>query len=503
MMNDHKRLLLINMEYTQDEINEPINMDILLQCIPYDLFPESSIKTIYRDLQDTAEDLLCYSDVILISSKISSFERLKGLLSRCTSQIVFVGGVLAIGEYTELANLFHNVIFNTGEAETNMEALLRIAYYSSSVEDAKQSIISQRISNVCFVNNQKLYVSERDVCDLSLVQSPIHHKLQDVIRKNGLVRMETSRGCPWNKCSFCIMPWRFCGSKWRAFSNEKIENEINEIIEGGANQVYFTDEDFIGNYQHIVDLCDIITRCKQKYHRNVSFGGSTSVMTLLNLGNNLEPCLLMMQNAGVNRFFIGIESGSESQLTRYKKGVTVDMNERIIRILRQYKFEIDYGFIMFDAETNLEELEENLEFLDRTGLRSSFSRFSKRLRLTPHTEFCRNYHERRLVDSKINLDEMMYEYKFCDPIIQLINDCVDQLDEHVLSEMYRLQAFVRSGADSKEREIAEKKLLFLRNCTYSFLKQCVKYIRESDSDNVEEKIISLMMNHIKISEDFV
>lgn len=127
-----------------------------------------------------------------------------------------------------------------------------MAVVAQTIAQLKEMICRKKTPNVCFYYEPTggIYRSKRTVCGLKDKCPPIHHKLNDVIKNDGLVRMETSRGCPWNKCSFCIMPWKFCGEKWRAFSNEKIEIEIKYLIDNGAREVLFTDEDFVCNYEH-------------------------------------------------------------------------------------------------------------------------------------------------------------------------------------------------------------------------------------------------------------
>lgn len=475
-----KKVLFINMEYTQDEINEPINIDIILQYVPQELFNESDITLIYRDLSDIENVMMEDFDIVLISTKISSFPQMRSLLDLCKEKLVIVGGILAICAFDELARLYPNVIFNTGEGETNIKSLLQLAYTASTINGFKQEIIDNKISNICFYDetSERIYCSKRTVCDLKLQEYPKHYKLDEIIAKKGLVRMETSRGCPWNKCSFCIMPWKFCGETWRSFSSKKIENEISYLIKNGATQILFTDEDFVGNYEHISSLCSIIKKCTLSYKRAVLFGGSTSVLTLLKLGDKLDYCLREMQEAGITFIFIGIESGCDSQLKRYCKGVTVSMNEKLIKKLQQYNFEIDFGFILFDADTTMKELEENLNFINRTGLKSTLSRFIKRLRVTPHTVFYENYQSRNLIISDLNINELCYEYSFCNPEIDLIYSYVKKLDVHILKESYQLQALIRSTATQAEKSKAQIRLALLRECGYNFLYQCVGYYKK-------------------------
>lgn len=132
-----KQLLLINMEYAQDEITEPINIDILSELFPKDLFDHENTSIIYRDRSDDISDLIGNFDIILISLKISSYPELRSILDKCAGKIVIVGGILVICAPKDLANTFPNVIINTEEAEKNIEILLRLACMAKSVVEFK------------------------------------------------------------------------------------------------------------------------------------------------------------------------------------------------------------------------------------------------------------------------------------------------------------------------------------------------------------------------------
>lgn len=496
---EKKQLLFINMEYTQNEINEPINIDVLLQCFPSDLFNRSNVTIVYRDFFEGQSVKLEDYDIVLFSTKISSFSEMQTLLNLCKGKIVIVGGILAICAGYELATIYPEIVFNTGEGETNIYDLLCAAAISRTVDQFKQLIFNKNIPNVCFYYepHKGIYYSERAVCNLEIKQYPCHYKLTDVLENTGLVRMETSRGCPWNKCSFCVMAWKFCGETWRTFTDKKIEGEIQYLIDNGANKIFFTDEDFIGNYEHISTLCSIIKKCTSACEQAISFGGSTSVLTLHKLGDSLDSCLQNMHDVGITHIFIGIESGSNSQLLRYSKGASVSMNERIIAKLQNYGMEIDVGFIMFDADTTIEELEENLNFIQRTGLRSTVSRFAKKLRVTPHTAIYKDYVSRGLITSDLNIDELYYDYTFLDPKIELICSYINALDAHVLKESYYLQALIRSAATKSEKDTAYKRLLLLREYGYLFLSDCVNCYKKYGTLSKED-VHSIYSNYIRL-----
>ena len=58
---------------------------------------------------------------------------------------------------------------------------------------------------------------------------------------------------------------------------------------------------------------------------------------------------------------------------------------------------------------------------------------------------------------------------------------VEDLDAHILKESYRLQALIRSTISQNEKDVAYKRLFFLRECGYIFLCKCVEYYKKTQT----------------------
>ena len=65
---------------------------------------------------------------------------------------------------------------------------------------------------------------------------------------------------------------------------------------------------------------------------------------------------------------LGIESGSPHVLKRLCKRTTVAQNERAIAAVRDAGIESEIGFIMFEPTSTLDDVIENMRFLERTRL---------------------------------------------------------------------------------------------------------------------------------------
>ena len=166
--------------------------------------------------------------------------------------------------------------------------------------------------------------------DLSIMNSvPAHIFAKRINDAKGCVRMEASRGCPWNNCSYCVLKMKYCGSKWRPYPVEKVIEEMKNLSADGVKTVYFTDEEFIsGDYDRMEQLADKIISAKKcgEISQDFNFAASTSVKALFGkycdrpiTQERINAVLLKLKEAGLRSLFLGIESGSDSQLRRYCK----------------------------------------------------------------------------------------------------------------------------------------------------------------------------------------
>jgi hypothetical protein len=81
-----------------------------------------------------------------------------------------------------------------------------------------------------------------------------------------------------------------------------------------------------------------------------------------------EESLSRLVQAGLREVFLGLESGSQRVLDRFKKKLTAEANEGAVKLLRRYDIEPSLGFIMFHPDAHLSDIRKNFEFLKRTEL---------------------------------------------------------------------------------------------------------------------------------------
>ena len=489
-----KRLLVVDLAYTRDEVNEPINIDTLLDCLE-ELYDTVSVDILYRTLGDTAPFTPEDYDIILVSTKISSGDALDEILSRKSQTPTIVGGVIATYAHRELLSRYPDVILSLGECEQNIKETVSALLTLPTVDAAKEHLIKASVSGLAFMHRGARYHADIRPVDLSRITKPLTHRaLSRTLAASGLVRIEGSRGCPWNACRFCACRYKYrCDH--RPFPLSKTLGEIAMLSRAGVKTLYFTDEDFFGSREHFFSLFGEILQRKERkeFSEELSFWGSTSVYTLIRFGEKLDEAIALMKAVGIGVLFLGIESGSDSQLLRFNKGVTANENLFILKKLKEAGINVDVGFIMFDALTTLDEVRENLAFTRRSGLDKTVSRLAKPLRVIPYTDMAKEYEALSLLTSDTDLGELDHTYKIRDEKVAALYEALTVLDSHILDAANRLQAKIRM-ASGYEDEDTLKALTLLRGVEYRFIEDFLAAFSENSFD--PDLLHALLQKHL-------
>lgn len=182
-------------------------------------------------------------------------------------------------------------------------------------------------------------------------------------------RIEASRGCHYNICTFCSRPPLAQGQPtWRRFDRASVLAQVEQLVSAGVKTFTFTDEDFLGNDpQGALDLAEGLCA----FH-GLDFALSVRADNVVNPHGTVEENALRRQvfqtlkNAGLTLVFIGAESFSPSQLRRYGKGNHPDNTIDAIHFLETLGIELELGLILFDPLVTLEELDENIHSLQQS-----------------------------------------------------------------------------------------------------------------------------------------
>ena len=187
---------------------------------------------------------------------------------------------------------------------------------------------------------------------------------RDVMARNpeklDWVTISGSRGCPW-RCRYCSISTFYRIPEGKIFRHRSPKNLVDEIEAigrtFGKNSFSFTDDQFMGGGKRG-------RRFVEGFADEVLSRGLDIRFSIENRADTLnKPIFRKLHRAGLERVFMGIESGYQPTLDYYRKDITVEQNLRAIRTLEELGIGVSMGFILFNPRTDPAEIRANLSFL--------------------------------------------------------------------------------------------------------------------------------------------
>ena len=273
----------------------------------------------------------------------------------------------------------------------------------------------------------------KPVSNLDNLPFPYRHCFE-IFKGRGIATyVLASRGC-YGKCTFCYLNQFYAEeSLWRGRSPENVMDEICHLYrEYGERYFYFADANFFGPGRKGKERADKLARMIIEQDMKINFGIECRV-------NDVEEKAFgLLVKAGLRDVFLGVESGSQNSLDRFRKNTTVEQNKKAINILRRYNIEPNYGFIIFDPDSTLEDVRENFEFLREMKMFSSPG-------ITAHLMHHRqtifkgtpDYEKRKDVVESICRFNYEYIYNFKDERVEALAKDVKLFCSKVLKDLSR------------------------------------------------------------------
>ncbi len=190
---------------------------------------------------------------------------------------------------------------------------------------------------------KRLYRETREV---ALSDSPAPRVDLLKLDRYAMVSMQFSRGCPF-QCEFCDIIVMF-GRKPRTKAPAQVLGELDILRAHGVRNVFFVDDNFIGNKREARELLRAIAAYQREHRYAFRFGTEASI----NLAQD-EELMQLMREANFQWVFIGIESPDCESLR--ETGKLQNTREDMLLSLRkiyQHAIDVFAGFIVgFDHDT--------------------------------------------------------------------------------------------------------------------------------------------------------
>jgi ribosomal peptide maturation radical SAM protein 1 len=167
----------------------------------------------------------------------------------------------------------------------------------------------------------------------------------------GRLPVEISRGCWWNKCSFCNLNIQH--KQYREKNVDKIIDEIQFL----SDRYKILNFQIIGNTLPIRDYRELFNKIKQ-IGKDFTFTAETRA------GRLQSQDYTLMKEAGFNIIQTGIESFSPSYLKKMNKGTRVIDNIAVLKFCKENNITNRYNLIVNypnEDSVDYEETQKNIE----------------------------------------------------------------------------------------------------------------------------------------------
>ena len=314
---------------------------------PLGILTLASVITPYCDVEfrdenvapveyDTDADIVAISGTYLHEKHLDRVKKISAYF-RERGKLVCIGGPVANLTPAQIRP-YCDVLFE-GEGELT---------WPKFIEDYKRG---EHKDN--YVQTEKYDMSEAPIPRIDLINA----------RDYGAGIIQTTRGCPFS-CEFCDIIVVF-GRKVRMKPIKTVMAEIDQWVAAGQSNIFFCDDNFVGNRIYVKDLLRELIKYNQNKKHPVCFYTQASMDTAKD-----KELMELLRDANFAGIFVGIESPRKSSLTetlKFQNVHTSDMLEALKKI-QSYGLWVAGGMIVGFDNDDIDIFEEQYNFIQEAGV---------------------------------------------------------------------------------------------------------------------------------------
>lgn len=300
--------------------------------------PEWSLRLVDTNVRGLKQRDLDWADCAFISAMGVQRTSAQQIIARCKSAglRIVAGGPLFTGEPEAFDTVDHLVL---NEAELTLPGFLA---------DLIEGSPRRRYVSAQFADMNQAPAPRWDLLDL---------------RRYASMSVQFSRGCPFN-CDFCNVTALF-GHRVRIKTSRQVIAELDGLYElGWRNEIFFVDDNFIGNKKFLkTDLLPALIEWR-KHKRGMTFYTEASI----DLAKD-DALMALMTKAGFTTVFIGIETPDDACLAECGKIQNKDRNLLAdVRHIQQAGIEVQGGFIVGFDHDEPSIFQRQIDFIQQSGI---------------------------------------------------------------------------------------------------------------------------------------
>ncbi|MCL5999015.1 MAG: B12-binding domain-containing radical SAM protein [Chloroflexi bacterium] len=200
------------------------------------------------------------------------------------------------------------------------------------------------------------------IAALDTLPPPVRDKPRLLPRGIRAASIIASRGCLFN-CAFCSIRQFYGGAPGplrRTRSPQAVVAEMQALFSNdGVRFFIFQDDDFAARSPQQRRWVQDFLKALDEQHLT----GEVRWKIACRVDDVEAGLLSQCREHGLIAVYLGVESGSRQGLRTLNKRVSVDQNRRAIETLKQLGLAFDMGFMLFDPDSTLDTIRENINFL--------------------------------------------------------------------------------------------------------------------------------------------
>ncbi len=329
---------------------------IYSELIPFNL--ESS-EFVVNKIKDCNPDIVGFS--IIFQYTLYEFGELMQTLRKHKINSHFTTGghypsLRPQQTFTELLHLDSIVLFEGELTTAELVKKIKFPHEWNSILG-----LAYRKGNEIIINNLRPLIQ-----DLDTLPWPKRGNIQQSARGFRAAPILASRGCLHN-CSFCSIRQFYGnapGTPRRSRSPQNVVSEMKSLYDNLGVQLFlFQDDDFAAKspiQRRWVN--DFLCSLEDSGLKN-KIGWKISCRVDDIDSEIMQKC----KEYGLLVVYMGIESGNSQGLKTLNKQATVEQNLISMQLLRELNIEFDLGFMLFDPDSTIESVHENINFLKKVS----------------------------------------------------------------------------------------------------------------------------------------
>jgi radical SAM superfamily enzyme YgiQ (UPF0313 family) len=186
----------------------------------------------------------------------------------CSRPVVVFGNTIPTYMPGIFLDMCPSAIIVRGEGELSFRGIIRHLLEDMPLEG---------VPSLVYRKGGSEFTTPWESPDLELLShAPSLDTLADVLSRQGSALMETSRGCPWSRCSYCSISSFRNGNLWEALPFSRVVDNLENLTGVGIRDIEFTDADFIGgrtieHTERIAQLSEAIKDVARSHNAQISF----------------------------------------------------------------------------------------------------------------------------------------------------------------------------------------------------------------------------------------